>query len=1380
MISLFDRITHVVILGENSRSPGSQRDENPRVTSLPDNLAYLNYTSGTTGVPKAVLVSHIGVVRLVHEPNYVRLDACSRLLQMAPLSFDAATFEIWGALLNGGTLVIMPPGPHSPQEIGEVLVRHRVDTLWLTAGLFNAVVSSALPSLGGVRQLLAGGDVLSADHVEQVLRAHPNCQVINGYGPTENTTFTCCYPVPPLADLHAGVPIGFPINGTRVYVLDESLEPVPVGGTGELYTAGLGLARGYLNRPALTAERFVADPRATYHGQRMYRTGDLARVRADGSLDFLGRVDHQVKIRGFRIELGEIEAALAAHPAVAQAAVIARDDGPGGKKLVAYVVAAREAVSDTAALTQHVAERLPEYMVPSAIVVLDALPLTSNGKLDQRALPTPERRLAGYRAPRSPEETALCGLFAEVLALEGVGIDDNFFELGGDSIQAILLVGRACRTGLGLTPRDVFQYKTVAALVAVAQAPKAAAQFRWDADAAVGVLSPTPYMCRLLEGAGPSGRFSQSMLLRVPEDLVERDLVMALQAILDRHDVLRLRLERDDEGHWILRIPMRGTVSATSCLTRVDVGGIDEVARNECLRAAAWDAESRLGAHAGSMLHATWLVGEGAGNVLLVINGLVVDAASWQILVRDLETALNQAARGRAPVLSSSGTPFRAWAQDLAERARLPSLIAELPTWEAIHAAGTPLLPDAKLDPIRDTLASAGRLRVIFGTATTTALLTAVPAAFHARIDDVLLTALAVAVADWRRGRETARAGSIVVDLEQQGRETTTDGIDLSQTVGQFTWVFPVSLDVGELDIDLALAGGPALGGMFKRVKEQVRAVPEGGIGYELLRYTHPETGSPLASQVQPQLGLSYLGRFAADINVDWSLSGPPGRLVGGMDPATPLAHLLEISAITTDNDPEGPRLSATWIWAGSHFDEADVRALADGWQRLLEALVRHVEQPRAGGHTPSDFPLTRLSQAQVEQLEVACPGLEDILPLAPLQEGLLFHALHDDTGQDVYNVQIVMEFEGDLDISRLRCAAEALLRRHANLRVAFHYEGLARPVQVIARQVKLPWRERDLSTLEGEVQKAALEQLLATDWSERFVPRAAPLLRWTLVRLRPERHLLLFTSHHVLVDGWSLPVFFGELLDIYRGDGKSDTLPRVRPYADYLEWLARQDRTAALAGWRDYLAGFEVPTRLCPSRDRSGPLAAPERWRADLPTELTSNLQAMARSRGLTLNTVVQGLWGVLLGRLTGRDDVVFGVTVSGRPAELAGVERMVGLFINTVPLRVRLCPGETLAGLLAGVQQSQSLVLGFHHAGLADIQRAVGAGELFDTLLVFENFPEDRAASAQAMAGPRVTWLEGQDATHYPLSLMVVPGERLHCALTTTRCASPGRRPK
>ena len=467
-----DRVGRLVILDENACDLASESEENPGVKSLPDNLAYLNYTSGTTGMPKAVLVSHIGVVRLVHEPNYVRLDPSCRLLQMAPLSFDAATFEIWGALLNGGTLVIMPPGPRSPQEIGEELIRHRVDTLWLTAGLFNAVVSFALPALAGVRQLLAGGDVLSADDVEQVRRAYPECQVLNGYGPTENTTFTCCYRVPRQSDLSAGVPIGFPINNTRVYVLDAGLEPLPVGVTGELYIAGLGLARGYLNRPGLTAERFVADPHAMAPGQRMYRTGDLARWRADGSLDFLGRVDHQVKLRGFRIELGEIEAALTEHPSIRQAVVVVREHAPGAKRLVAYVAPDGGADLDISELRKRLGEILPTYMIPDAFVTLPALPLTPNGKVDRRALPVEEITRPDlnveFAPPACPREEKLARIWREVLRLDRVGIRDDFFDLGGHSLLLVQLWHRISQTFGQVHPLNlIYQNRTIEKMAAL-------------------------------------------------------------------------------------------------------------------------------------------------------------------------------------------------------------------------------------------------------------------------------------------------------------------------------------------------------------------------------------------------------------------------------------------------------------------------------------------------------------------------------------------------------------------------------------------------------------------------------------------------------------------------------------------------------------------------------------------------------------------------------------------------------------------------------------------------------------------------------------------------------------------------------------------------
>ena len=448
-----------------ARQPASA----PPNTITPHNTAYVIYTSGSTGTPKGVVVDHRNIVRLVRETNYVTLTADDVVLQLAPLAFDASTFEIWGALLNGATLAVYADGAIDLPRLRRVIEQQRVSVLWLTATLFQQVVDEDVMALAGVRQLLAGGDIVSVPHVRRVIETLPGCVVINGYGPTEATTFSTTFTVADTSALSDSLPIGRPLSNTQVYVLDGGLEPVPVGVVGELYIAGAGLARGYLHRAGLTAERFVANPFGA-SGSRMYRSGDLARWRSDGVLEFFGRADQQVKVRGFRIEPGEIEAALVRQPGVAQAVVVAREDTPGQKRLVGYVVAAADRELDTAALRGQLAASLPDYMVPSAIVVLGSLPLTANGKLDRRALPAPDLTPKVVRAPRTLQEEALCTQFAEVLGVERVGIDDNFFALGGHSLLAIKLISRIRATlDVEIGIRALFEAPTVEALARLIQ-----------------------------------------------------------------------------------------------------------------------------------------------------------------------------------------------------------------------------------------------------------------------------------------------------------------------------------------------------------------------------------------------------------------------------------------------------------------------------------------------------------------------------------------------------------------------------------------------------------------------------------------------------------------------------------------------------------------------------------------------------------------------------------------------------------------------------------------------------------------------------------------------------------------------------------------------
>jgi aspartate racemase len=418
----------------------------PAMGSTADDLAYIMYTSGSTGIPKGVSIPHRGVVRLVQNPTYVTLDATETLLQFAPLSFDASTFEIWGSLLNGARLVILPPPLPSLAALGQIIETAGITTLWLPAGLFRELVEHELERLRGVRQLLTGGDVVPVAQAQRVLDTLPDCTLINGYGPTENTTFTCCHRMAPGTQLGSTVPLGQPIGQTQVYVLDRHRQLVPVGILGELYVGGDGLARDYYRRPELTEERFVPHPFDPTPGARLYRTGDWVRWRPDGTLEFLGRLDEQVKIRGFRIELGELETVLGQHPGVREAVVVAREDTPGDKRLIAYYVGAQAPAPTSSGLRQFIQAKVPDYMVPAAFIELTALPLTANGKVDRRALPAPERvRLESdgpVAAPKDALELQLIALWEELLDLRPVGVRDDFFALGGHSLLAVRLFAR--------------------------------------------------------------------------------------------------------------------------------------------------------------------------------------------------------------------------------------------------------------------------------------------------------------------------------------------------------------------------------------------------------------------------------------------------------------------------------------------------------------------------------------------------------------------------------------------------------------------------------------------------------------------------------------------------------------------------------------------------------------------------------------------------------------------------------------------------------------------------------------------------------------------------------------------------------------------------
>ncbi|MGD1344654.1 amino acid adenylation domain-containing protein [Mycobacterium seoulense] len=1285
----------------------------------PEDIAHIIYTSGTTGVPKGVAVTHHNITRLFDGLQVgIRLGPEQVWTQCHSYAFDFSVWEIWGALLSGGRLVVVPDQvTHSPEDLRALLIAEQVTVFSQTPSALAALSPHGLEAVA----LMAAGEACPPEVVD---RWAPGRVMVNGYGPTETTIYAAISAQ--LTSHGAVVPIGVPVPGTALFVLDPWLHRVPPGVVGELYVAGRGVGVGYIDRAGLTASRFVACPFGP-PGTRMYRSGDLVRWRPDGQLDYLGRADQQVKIRGYRIELGEIQTALAALEGVEHAAVITREDRPGDKRLVGYITETITGTVDPAEARAALADRLPGFLVPAAIVVVDALPMTVNGKLDSRALPAPDYTTEHYRAPATPVEEILAGIYAQVLGLERVGIDDSFFDLGGDSILSMQVVAHAREAGLSCRPRDIFVEQTVARLARIAGITAG-----HDAviDEGIGPITPTPIMHWLFDIDGPVDQFNQTMSLQAPSGVTPTDVLAVLQALINHHPMLRLRVDDDGTEGRALTVPDIGVVQAGECLHTVDVLTDEALAQ----------ARSRLSPAAARMLSAVWV--STTGRLVLIVHHLAVDAVSWRILLEDLSIAWAQHHRGQPITLLTGGTSYQRWAAILEQLAHTRAVIDQADTWRHITSVGA-ALPAPRPE---DTYTSAGHLTVALDTETTRRLLTEVPAAFHTGIHEILLIAYALAWIEFLGAGDTP----LGIDVEGHGRhDDLADQVDLSRTVGWFTTKYPVALTVGGLRWEQVVTGDPALGPIVKRLKEQLRALPH-PLTYGMLRYLNTDTD---LTGPDPTIGFNYLGRLggpAADISGDrWGV-GQDSLGIAGAAAAVPvpLSHTAELNAGTIDTDT-GPRLNAAWTWAPSALDHTQIARVSQLWFDALTGICAHV-QHGGGGLTPSDITPARLTQYQIDELQ-AQYDVADVLPLTPLQEGLLFHAGTAAGLGDLYAMQIDITVTGPLDPHRLHRAVQTVIRRHPNLAARFCPQ-FDQPVQVIPADPEILWQylqfDSDVDDHLGRV--CAAERAAVCDLTD------APAFRVALIRTADDQHRIALTFHHIVLDGWSLPILLQEIFASYQGQ----QLPPATPYRRFVSWLAERDLEAARAAWREALAGFDTPTLVGPPvRLKPGPK---DTRTFGMSEQTTLALNELARSKHTTLNTVLQAAWARLLMGMTGQRDIVFGTAVSGRPVELAGADTMVGLLINTVPVRATITPATSTADLLDQLHNANNRTLDHQHLALNEIHRTTGYDQLFDTLFVYENYPIGATTFAGA-GGLIITEFTGREANHYPLTMQATPGPEL-----------------
>ena len=1245
-----------------------------RVPARVDQLAYVIYTSGSTGLPKAAMNEHAPVMnRILWMQDVYRLTADDVVMQKTPYAFDVSVWEFFWALLVGARIAVAKPAGHkTPAYMAELIRAERVTTMHFVPSMLAAFLEDpdlgAMPSL---RQVMCSGEALPWETVRRFQERLPGVALHNLYGPTECAVDVTAAPCgDALAMVHRAITIGAPIANTRIHVVDGACDETAIGVPGELMIAGLAVGRGYLGRPELTAEKFIPDPFSAEPGRRMYRSGDLARWLEDGTIDYLGRIDHQVKIRGFRIELGEIETRLLEHPGVAETVVVAREDVPGVKRLVGYVVA-RTGSLDVAELKAHLAKHLPEYMVPAAFVVMTELPHTPSGKIDRKLLPRPGVARDVDIAPATAAELRVADVFRAVLKLDTIGPHDDVFERGADSITAILIASRLQRIGLAVRPRELLEHPTIARLLAHVGADARARIAAAVEDPALPAPL-TPVQVWFFDAALiDAHQFNQAIWIPVRREVPADALEAALRAVHAHHGALRTRFTRDAGGVWASSVgdaPLVVERAATVDVERIQ-GSMDPAAGRVFAAAITPD------------------------RLFLCAHHLVVDGVSWRVILEDLEEAVAQVGRGETIRLREVATPWSTWARALERWAASPACAASADAWDAALAHGGASIPvDATAGD--DDVASADVVTVAFTAAETELIVRRAARVLDARVPEVLIAAAWAAFARWTGD------GPFKLALEAHGRAEIDDGMDASRTVGWFTSAFPLVLEGARAADDARVR--------LDGVRARMRAVPERGqaVSYGATRGRAGHPATTVGMGTGAEVVLNYLGILDGDeASTVWAgpLAWEPRGAVSARQ-ARPF--LIDLEAAVS-----GGALTVEFHFGTRRHTRATIEALAAAFAAGVRAIAAAAAAGTAG---------------------------EDVAPLLPFQEGMLADSLRAGT-RTAYVVASVFTATGAIDDGEVGARWADAMARHETLRARFVWQGVERPVMAIAREAPAPPVViEDLRGLDGAGQRARIDAAVAEEHARGFVLDRGPLFRVRWLRLDEARAALVFTCHHLILDGWSTQALLAEVFGP-RVRGRGGGVLGLREVAAA---VAARDPEIEERYWRGQAGALAGRTLLpLPVQSAEGARdegATHEGATSGLPAELLARVEAAGRGHGLTLSTLVHAAWAIVLARVGGVTDVVFGSVASGR-ASTPGVESTIGCLVSTLPLATRL---DAEGGALEWLRGLQGAIweLGRHeHVALAALKRTAGLPPdepLFDSFVAFENYPAVEARGGVALA--------------------------------------------
>lgn len=1313
---------------------------NPIHSSLPNNLVYVIYTSGTTGTPKGVMLeNHSLVNRITWMNSQYPLKPDDRILQKTTYTFDVSVWEFFWPILYGASIVFAKPEGHKDSAyLAELIHRERVSILHFVPSMltaFEETIANNPPlqnSCASLRYMFCSGEALGLKQVQLCHKLFPGLQIHNLYGPTETCVDVLYY------DCNASniskVLIGRPIFNTSAYILDENLNPLPIGATGELYIGGDGVARGYLNKPELTKEKFINNPYQSAEeialgiNDRLYKTGDLARYLPDGNIDYLGRNDSQVKIRGFRIELGEIESVLNTVPGISQSVVLAKENNKGTKYLVGYY-ASRESITEDL-LIQTLKKSVPEYMVPSFFIHMECLPVTNNGKLDRKSLPEPEFIDKNtYVAPENNLQESLCQIYADVLGLDvhQVGINDDFFKLGGDSITCIQLINRIrIEYNLTVNINNIFSFKTVKQLSLFIESETAvltqviAEQGVLDGE--VPLLPIQEWFFKLVDdGLMPAyNHMNQSFLIDAP--VLDVDILIRCVAKLSEyHDSLRLTYSFDKSRGVYIQSYRMSMPDIDICT--IDVNSLSEP---DNLSAVLTQWQSSFNIFEGQMFKVGYVYGysDGSAKVYFALHHLIVDSVSWRILKDHLEilykhyehSGINDTTSVN-DILGEKSSSYRQWSQRI-NHDYVDLYPQEIEYWkeqtEDLSAVNSILVQKSAEEQVVESIS--------FDEETTESLLREVNGVYNTSINDLLLTALSLTLKEY--------TGSVTnyVLLEGHGRENIWDDLDTTKTVGWFTSMYPVKLSSKE----------DGLGNNVVSVKESLRGIPNNGIGYgAALGYVNYEL---------PLVSFNYLGHFdGLDGKKEWRITSSKG--IVDISPLNRFGGILSLNGAIFNK-----RLQFS---LHAYLSAEDTKLLMVSFEKNLKAVIDFLSMQKRSYLTLSDID-NIITSEYLDRLQSE-REVENVFMANSLQQGFIYHAVNQGEYDDAYRVQIVWDYLTHIDVQSMKLAWQYAQCKYEVLRLRLAWEEEL--VQVIDKDGVLNWNYEDISEKSNAEKENYIRDLIDRDRKIGFDLSCSPLFRIYLLKLEEKQFTCLLSCHHIIIDGWSNSILLNYIHNTYQSIINSNiNIDRDVTYGTSQKYLQRNlDNDTNY--WRDQLDKEEVKedlTFLVKQQIRHN-INLSEYKRVEVPKEhmivfddyLTIQIESYCLKNGFTINALIQYCWHKLLSVYSNSKTTILGVVTAGRNMPIARIEEAVGLYINTLPVIL----AHSNQPIVDQITQLQNLINEVNSRSNINLASLNNSGHrLFSSLFVYENYP---VSSNESNLDIRLR--ETKEKLDYPLCVVV-----------------------